>query len=176
MFRNLFKTSTTARRLALIAAPLAVLAAAVPSASAADRDHDRDRDHDYRGRRSRPSLVIHAQLPGIIIGRPAERVVVAAPVRVDEVPASLQMSAYQSKDRVIVIISGVNRGSGYSTTLSAAGDSLVLRNIAPDACREDATAFTITGSICSQRELREVCVRIGRQSFEIPVTCVASLD
>lgn len=169
MFRNFIRPNLTARRFALVAAPLAILAAVVPSASAADRDGWWwGRSH----RNDRPSVVIHATIGGpVVVSRPAPRVIR------DEVPAGLQFSAYQSKDRVIVIVSGTNRASGFRTSLSAGGDALVLHNLAPEeGCREGACSFTLTGSICSARELRQVCVRIGDRSFEVPVTCVPSLS
>ncbi len=168
MFLRTIRTNLTARRIALVAAPLAVIGAAVSTASAADRD-------GWGWRRSRgPSVVIHAGIPGprIVVGRRVECV--------DEVPAGLQMNAYQSKDRVIILVSGTNRGSGFSTALSAdrhdGRPGLVLHNTAPgDDCRGGACSFSLTASICSERELRSVCLRIGDRSFEIPVTCVPSL-
>jgi hypothetical protein len=162
----LFKTirsNLTARRIVLVAAPLAVIGAAVSTASAADHGWWRSRG---------PTVVINARFPG---PRVVERRVVC-----DEVPSGLQMSAYQSKDRVIVIISGTNRGGGFSTSLEADGrgysPSLILHNTAPlDGCRESACSFSLTASVCSGRELRTICMRIGDRSFEIPVTCVPSL-
>jgi len=165
MFRNLIRPNLTARRIALVAAPLAVLGAVVPTAAAADRDGWWGRSHN-----SRPALVIHAE-----IGRP--RVVISRPVFVDEVPAGLNMSAYQSQDRVIVIINGTNRAAGFRTSLIGAGNAFELHNLAPeDGCRGPASSFTITGSIYSHQDLRQVCVRIGDRSFDVPVTCVPSLS
>src|SRR5262249_6403762 len=162
MFRNFIRPNLTARRIALVAAPLAILGAVVPTAAAADRD-----GWWWRSRRERPTVVIHADIGvPVVVGRCERRVVC------DEVPAGLQMSAYQSRERVIVIINGTNRAAGFRTSLTAAGPALVLHNTAPeDGCREGACSFTITGSICSPRELRQVCVRIGDRTFDVPVTC-----
>src|SRR5262249_5490434 len=116
MFRNLIRSNLTARRIALVAAPLAALGAVVPAADAADRD-----GWWWCGghRHDRPSVVIQATIGGpLVIERRCERVIC------DEVPAGLQMSAYQSKDRVIVIINGTNRGPGFRTSLTAFGNAL----------------------------------------------------
>jgi hypothetical protein len=100
---------------------------------------------------------------------------------VDEVPAALQFNAYQSKDRVIVMVSGTNRGAGFNTSLSAigydnGGPILKLCNTAPvDGCREGAVSFSLTAGVHADRELRTLCLRIGDRSFEIPVTCVPNL-
>src|SRR5882724_9624030 len=169
LFQTL-RSTLTARRIALVAAPLAVFGAAVSTASAADRD-------GWWHRSSRgPSVVIHASIPGprIVIGRRVEVV--------DEVPAALQMTAYQSKDRIIVIVNGTNRGSGFRTSLTQAGfddrsPSLVLRNTAPeDGCREGATAFTLTAGIHADRDVSRICIRIGARSFDVPITCVQSIS
>jgi hypothetical protein len=170
MFRNLFRPILTARRLALVAASFAVLGAVVPTASAADHDGWGWGRH-YHG----PAVVVRAQIGVPVIVPPP--VVIARPMIVDEVPAGLQMTAYQSRDRVIVVINGTNRAGGFTTALSAAGDSFILHNSAPiDGCREGASAFSISGSICSPRELHQVCVRIGDRAFEVPVTCVQALS
>jgi hypothetical protein len=174
MFRNLIRPNLTARRIALVAAPLAILGAVVPAADAADRD-GRGGGWGWSWGHSRrpeaPAVVIHATIGGpIVVSRPAPRVIY------DEVPAGLQLTAYQSKDRVIVLINGTNRAAGFRTSLSALGDTLVLHNIAPeDGCRGGPSSFTLSGSICSPRELHQVCVRIGDRSFEVPVTCVPAL-
>jgi hypothetical protein len=161
MFCTFNRSTLTARRIALVAAPLAVLGAAASTAAAAD-GHWGYRSHG-------PTLVIQAQIPAPVV-------IVEHRVVCDEVPAGLQMSAYQSKDRVIVVINGTNRGAGFHTSLSAFGNSFVLHNLAPEpGCRDGACSFTITGSICAGRDVRQVCVRIGERTFEVPVTCVPSL-
>ncbi len=172
MFRTLKSVSSkfTARRIALVVAPLAVLGATLSTASAADRDGWRF----GRGRgpeRDRGGLVIRAEIPAvqIVLGRQPE------PRRIyDEVPSCLDMKAYQSGDQVIIVINGVNPTVGYNTSLEAGfGGSFVLHNTAPyDRCQAATTAFNVTGAICSPRELSRVCVRIGNQSFDVPVTCV----
>ena len=175
MFRTFkaFRTHTNARRIALIVAPLAVLGAVVSTASAGGGGGGGGEPWWHRSSR-RPAVVIHAEFPG-------PRVVISRPVEcVDEVPAGLQMQAYQSKDRVIIVINGTNRGAGFRTALTAAGDGrsefLVLHNSAPyEGCREGACSFTVTAAICASRELSRVCVRIGDRSFDVPVTCVPSI-
>lgn len=169
MFRNFIRPNLTARRFALVAAPLAILGAAVPAADAADRDGwwwGRGRHEE------RTSVGVHVDIGiPVVIAHPAPRVIY------DEVPAGLGFTAYQSRDRVIVLINGTNRAAGFRTSLSAAGDALVLHNLVPDdGCRGGPSAFTISGSICSPRELHQVCVRIGDRSFEVPVTCIPTLS
>ena len=168
MFRtlNTVRSTFTARRFALVAAPLAALGATVSTASAADRDGWWHR---------RPSIVIHAQIPA------PQVVVERRVVHVDEVPAALSMTAYQSKDRIIVVLSGTNRGSGFHTALTQVGDdwspTLVLRNTAPDqGCVEGASAFTLTAGIHASRDASRLCIRIGDRFFDVPVTCVQSIS
>jgi hypothetical protein len=166
MFFQTIRSNLTARRIALVAAPLAVFGAAVTTASAAD--------HGWWGRSRGPTVVINTRIP-------APRVIERRVERVDEVPAALQMNAYQSKDRIVVIISGTNRGAGFSTSLSQSGyrdgaPMLQLCNMAPaDGCRDGAVSFTMTAGVHSDRELRSLCLRIGDRTFEIPVTCVPNL-
>jgi hypothetical protein len=167
MLFKMNRTNLTARRILLVAAPLAVLGAAVSTASAAD--------HGWWRWGRGPTVVINARIPAPPV------VVERRVVRVDEVPAGLQMNAYQSKDRIVVIISGTNRGAGFSTSLTQSGyrdgaPVLQLCNMAPaDGCREGACSFTMTAGVHSDRELRSLCLRIGDRSFEIPVTCVPNL-
>ena len=130
MFFKTFRSSQTARRIALVAAPLAVIGAAVSTASAADRD---GRGWGWGHRSRGPTLAIHAQFPAarVVIGRRVECV--------DEVPSGLQMSAYQSKDRVIVLISGTNRievGSHFTVVYNGQEYELELVAI-------DRTTFTV---------------------------------
>src|SRR4051812_10486077 len=115
MFRRMtsVRSKLIARRVALVVAPLAVVGATLSTASAADRDGPWWRRH----REPRVGVVIHADIP-------PQRVVIGRPVDVcDEVPAGLQMTAYQSKDRVIVIINGTNRAAGFRTALTAEGSA-----------------------------------------------------
>ena len=100
--------------------------------------------------------MISARIPG---PRVVER-----RVAVEEVPSGLQMSAYQSKDRVIVLISGTNRGEGFRTSLEADGrgysPSLILHNTAPlDGCREGASSFSLSASV----DLSQQALSNGRE-------------
>src|SRR5437763_1466381 len=123
---NNFRTKITARRIALLAAPLALMGAATSSVYAAGPWYH------SRG----PQVIIE---PRVVFRAdfPPQRVVLSRPAYVDEVPAGLQMTAYQSRDRVIVLINGTNRGEGFRTALSdEGGGTLVLHNTAPEGCRE----------------------------------------
>jgi hypothetical protein len=186
---RIFRTGRTVQAFAILTALCGVSAAGL-AASPSDRDRDRwgrnDHDHD----RGHSGIVIRVEPRPVIISRPRPKVIVAGPPVViarpvvvrDEVPRELKYAAYQSQDRVIVVISGANRGSGFSTSVTAIGDNewtptLLMRNSAPsDGCVEASTAFSLAASICSTRPLSCVRLQIAGQVFEIPVTAVPSLS
>jgi hypothetical protein len=97
-------------------------------------------------------------------------------------PEKLSIKAYQSQDRVIVLVEGSNCGSGYATTLTAlehgyGTPTLVLRNT--PTCDErgyGSVGFCLNAAFCSQRALGCVQVRVAGQCVEVPVTAVTSIS
>lgn len=144
-----------------------------------DRDFDRYRSHDRDDHRRGVNFDFNIGFGrgGISVGRREVNRVVYA----EQVPANLQMTAYQARDTVIVIINGVNHTGGFTTTLSRvdscdSSPDVNLCNIGPtDYCSGGATAFSVSGSFRVNREIRCITVRVAGQAYEVPVTCVQSL-
>jgi hypothetical protein len=179
------------RRAALVTMPLVALTMIAPFAMAdgdgwrSSRDHGRQRDDGRRDsdrRGNGTSIVIR---PEIIIGqRPREREVVVVerriPARrVEVLPQNLTFKAYQSQDRVIVNIEGMNRGEGFTTELAAChGDAIDLTNLAPfeDCGTGRIVPFCLTGSISARRAMHSVTVNVAGRTFTVPVTQAISLS
>jgi hypothetical protein len=189
----MFRTGRTVQAFAILTALCGVSAAGLAASPDGDRDRGRwghnDRDHDWN--RSRAGIVIRVEPRPVIISRPrptqvivaGPQVVIARPVVIPDVlPADLQYAAYQSQDRVIIVISGTNRAAGYSTSLTAIGGSewtptLVLRNTAATGyCAEVCTPFSLSAAICSPRALTCVRLQVAGHIYEIPVTAVPSIS
>jgi hypothetical protein len=178
---RMFRTGRTVHAIAFLTALCGVSAAGL-AASPSDRDHNRSRwGHSQRGS-GHGGFVIRVETAPVIISRPRPQVVIAQPVAVcDVVPSDLRYAAYQSQDRIIVIISGTNRAAGFTTTLTAVeghewSPTLVMRNMAPSYECAGSAAFSLNAAICSKRALGCVRLKIADQVFEVPVTAVPSLS
>jgi hypothetical protein len=133
----------------------------------------RHRDHD-RGR--------------VVVGRPRvehrrpepERRPVWKPV--EEAPCELGFTAYQAGDTVIVVAKGVNRVSGFATSLSACDargrtPELILRNTAPQHCGAACrTAFEVTGSFQSCDRIHCLTVKVAGRDHQVAVTQVGRVS
>ncbi len=133
---------------------------------------DRGRGGHDRGRDTR--IVIRRQ-PALVV---AER----RPARVEVSPRSVRFAAYQSEDRVIVDIKGVNSGEGFITTISA-GESwrgtpeINLCNLAPgDAYASCEVPFSITAAVHAHSAVSSVTVRVAGQTYTVPVTQATPLS
>ena len=189
---RMFRNGRTVQAIAILTALCGVSAAGL-AATPSDKDRDRGRwgrdgrDHD----RGHGGLVIRVEPSPVIISRPRPKVIIAGPqvvisrpvVVCDVVPGDLKYAAYQSQDRVIIVISGTNRTAGFSTSLAAVDGrewtpTLVMRNTPSTSghCAEVCTPFSLSAAICSARTLSCVRLKIADQVFEIPVTCVPSLS
>lgn len=169
------------RRAGVWALPLIAVGLVVPFAAAGGPDHGHNRRHDRGGRDTRFGIVIR---PEIVIGRRPEVVVIErrpAP-RVEVAPMSLRFTAYQSEDRVIVDIKGVNPGEGFTTTVSAgnrwqAGPEINLCNLAPaESCGRGEASFNITASLRAHSAVSCITVRVAGQTYTVPVTQATPLS
>jgi hypothetical protein len=180
----------------------------VPAAQAGDGPGERSRDGyrqkdgrwdkkdwDKRGRDDRKDGHDHHShgIGGISIRigtpRPRPQVVVVSrpePVRHvhvhDEMPRDLCATAYQTGDKVIILITGKNRGSGYTTCLTEVDTScdiptVRLRNTTPDcAVSECETGFSLNAAICSRKQLCTIHLLVGGKIIDVPVTQVQTLS
>jgi len=92
----------------------------------------------------------------------------------------VRIEAYQSQDRVIVLISGTNAGEGYCTMVTGVDwcegqPVLEVRNTAPECRRGFATAFSMNASVGVRCALSSIRVRIGGHVYEAPVVAVGSV-
>jgi hypothetical protein len=176
MFRAIL-SSRTASRLVVLASFAGISAGALAA--------DPKWPHDRRGRNDRNDSR-HQHGGGFVISfEPRHRSVVIArsdaDVCRDEVPVDLNITAYQSQDQIIVLVTGCNRSGGYTTTLSAVnGDcetpELRLKNTAPECGTGGSTRFTLNAGVASWRHVKCIKVHIGGTCREVPVTCVQSLS
>jgi hypothetical protein len=186
MSRSMSTTDRTGlrRRLALLAAPAAVLGLVAPAlAGGADPRWD--------GRSDRQGGGIRIVLGGgsLAIGRsaPACRPVTPPPIRrpvIREVmPCDLSVTAYQSGDTVIVVATGTNRSGGFTTTLaicgarSASPEVLLGNSIRTDQCATQAvTPFNVQASFRTRHRLCTLKVKVAGECLTVPVTQVACLS
>jgi hypothetical protein len=102
--------------------------------------------------------------------------------RVEEIPCDLRLSAYQTKDTVVVVARGTNRAAGYATALSSCGvrgraPELVLHNLAPQSCGAQVqTAFEVTGSFTSCERVACLKVIVAGKTYDVGVTQVCPLS
>jgi hypothetical protein len=165
------------------------VSAAGLAATPGDRDHDRwGRGNDHT--RAHGGLVIRVEPRPVIISRPrptqvivtGPAVVIARPVARDVVPADLRYAAYQSQDRVVIVISGTNQTAGFTTTLTAVDGNewtptVAMCNTAPAyESAAASTAFSLSAAIRATHALSCVRLTVAGQVFEIPVTAVPSLS
>ncbi|MBC7834063.1 MAG: hypothetical protein H7Y88_03060, partial [Phycisphaerales bacterium] len=128
-----------------------------------------------------PARVIVQEQPAVVVAQPTP-VVYSQSETVDVVPADLQIAAYQSQDRVIIMIGGVNRAAGFSTSITsvsaggAAEPELLLRNLPPRQEMTGETPFTLNAAIRSKGALQRIQVRVADQVFEVPVVAVPSIS
>ena len=158
------------RSLTAFAAPLALLAASAPVFSA--------NPWTWTGRvrvQHRPPIVVargprHAPPPVVIVRQ------------VEAFPCELRLSAYQTRDTVIVMANGANGSAGYVTCLAVHGEhhlspTVVLRNTAPAACvSQVVTPFEVTGSFRTRSCLRTLSVRVADRCIEVPVVQVPGIS
>lgn len=91
------------------------------------------------------------------------------------IPCDLQLSAYQSGDRVIVIARGTNTSSGFITRFEACDQygghpEVHLVNVRGDGCYAQVmTPFDISATVQSCRPVSCIRVRIGHQVHDVRV-------
>ncbi|MBX3377618.1 MAG: hypothetical protein KF678_11525 [Phycisphaeraceae bacterium] len=91
------------------------------------------------------------------------------------IPCDLQLSAYQSGDRVIVVARGSNTSSGFITRFEACDTSglrpeVHLVNVRGDGCYAQVmTPFDVSATVQSCRPLSCIRVRIGHQVHDVRV-------
>jgi hypothetical protein len=155
------------------------------------------KDGDKRGRDGRDEHDRHSHGFGGIsirigtppIARPRPQVVVVGrpePVRHvhvhEEMPQDLCVTAYQTGDKVLVLITGKNRSSGYTTCLTDVDAScdiptLRLRNTSPDCVvTQCETGFSLNAAICSRRQLCTIRLIVAGRTIDVPVTQVQTLS
>jgi hypothetical protein len=147
-----------------------------------DRWGSHDRDRQGRDRHDRGGLNIGVVLgswprrevivrhPPVVISRPAVR------CYEDVVPCQLGFAAYQSGNTIILVATGANRGSGFTTCLTdvdaCTGVPVVTMRNTP-TCEVDphcatTTPFTLTASIRSHC-VQCVKVTLAGQTYDVPV-------
>lgn len=150
-------------------------------------DHHRDDHHrdDHRGGHTIGGITIRIGTPPVIV---RERVVVSRPAPVvisqpcDVMPENLSVTAYQTQDRVIVLITGSNRSAGYTTCLTEVDTSceiptLTMRNTAPTRSSAHCmTGFNLNAAVRSRETLCTIRLLVAGQTVEVPVTQVPSLS
>jgi hypothetical protein len=106
-----------------------------------------------------------------------ERVIATRPMRVEVRPMELRLSAYRSGDRIIVVASGSNRTTGFTTSLESCDTrdrtpTLVLRNFGPgdDCAGQVITRFNATASIQARHGTHCVRVNVLGRIHEVHVT------
>lgn len=175
MFATLsnLRNRTTFRGLAILAAAGGILTLAATS-DAAEPWHWRGRGHDR-------VVIVARPTPSVVISAPRPPVIVTTVP--DVVPSDLHMSAYQSRDTVIVLITGCNPSTGYTTALTGverAGDgcpTIVMRNTpCGDAAVATLTQFSLNASVHSYSPISTVMVRVAGQVYQVPVTQVQALS
>ncbi|MBL8762762.1 MAG: hypothetical protein JNM07_00655 [Phycisphaerae bacterium] len=103
---------------------------------------------------------------------------------IEVVPADLRASAYQTKDTIIVHVSGVNRAPGYTTSLSVRDPNdlyapvVLLRNWAPvgEAAGSASVPFTLNATVRANHPLSTLTLRIGDQVLVVPVEPVQPIN
>lgn len=138
---------------------------------------------DWHGRDGRGRQGDHGGWgwPVVVVRPPV--IVVRPPVFercVEEAPCNVRIEAYQSQDRVIVLISGANEGEGFCTAVTGVDwcegqPVLVVRNTAPECRRGCATPFSMNASVGARCALSSIRVRIAGHVYEAPVVAVASV-
>ena len=97
-------------------------------------------------------------------------------------PENLSVTAYQTQDRVIVLITGSNRSAGYTTCLTEVDTSceiptLTMRNTAPTRSSAHCmTGFNLNAAVRSRETLCTIRLLVAGQTVEVPVTQVPSLS
>ncbi len=148
----------------------------------------RDDDHRHHGsgisiRIGTPPIIIREPVVvrGPVVSRPRpQHVVVAQPC--DVMPQDLRITAYQTHDRVIVLITGTNHSAGYATSLTDVDTScevptLTLRNTAPmHASAQCLTGFSLNAAVRSRETLCTIRVLVAGRTVEVPVTQVPTLS
>lgn len=177
----------------MVGARAGLLLAPVALASLAGAAHASDPwDHDRWDRWHRHDVVVWRQPavvigPRVVIGAPPP-VVVAQPTVVvapspDVVPSDVHFAAFQTRDTVLILVSGANAGNGYSTSLTSADCSglsptLQMRNCPPNGAVIGgvSTPFTLNAAIHVAHAISTVNVVVAGQTYQVPVTDVQSLS
>lgn len=174
------------RRKLAVLAPLAVVSVAGATYAADPWDHWHRNRHEVFVRRG-PEVVIEAR-PRVVVTEPPVVVAQTPPVivtaaRGDIVPSEVHFSAYQTRDAVIVLVSGTNSGAGYATSLTAVDTgqwtpTLQMRNCPPggDVIAGAATPFILNAAIHVTHALSSVNIVVAGQTYQVPVTEVQSLS
>jgi hypothetical protein len=106
-------------------------------------------------------------------GRQPERRVIRVE---DVVPCDLHLSAYQSRDTVIVVAMGSNRTGGFTTTFAPCDlddrrpEVRLVNTPGRDACAQVMTGFEVSSSFHTHHQLGCIKVRVAGQCFDVHVT------
>jgi hypothetical protein len=172
------------RRIALLAAPAAVLGLVAPVLAGGWAGLD----PRWSGRNDRQGGGIRIVLGTgpLPIGRttPACRPTpVRKPIVREVMPCDLSVTAYQSGGTVIVVAAGTNRTGGFTTTLAICGvrsgapEVILSNSIRTDQCATQAiTPFNVHGSFTTRHRLCSLKVKVAGECLTIPVTQVACLQ
>ena len=171
-FLTTVRNLLASRRLALAAAPVVLAGAAAPLMGAGpwqfsvDFGRDKHREYDH----------------GRVVVRSEPERETAKRVFVEVVPNDLKFSAYQARGTIMVFITGCNRTSGYTTSLSADDctgrtPTLVLHNSfrLGQICTQGVVPIDLKAAVRADHDVRCISVRVADRTFEVPVTCVPTL-
>ncbi len=96
--------------------------------------------------------------------------------RVEEVlPCDLRFSAYQSRDTVIIVATGTNRGTGFQTGFQACNihdrtPELRLMNTSRcEPCGQVTTAFEVSSSFHTRHQIGCIKVIVAGRAFDVHV-------
>lgn len=164
-----------ARRVGVASAVLGIAAAIVPVLGAGPDDEKHRRWPGQPSPLGRDGVSLNIDFgfrrPPAVVGRPIEY----RPVYADVTPADLRVTAYQSGETVILVVSGVNHQAGYTTFLSAGDlrgsrpDVVLTNRPGGDFCATAVTPFSITRSFRACERISAVMLHIGGQCFAVPV-------
>ncbi len=168
-FMNTVCSKMTRSRMALAAAPVALAGLAAPMMGAGPWDwkigsHDR---HDTR----RIEVVVRPETRPVVVVR-----------QIEVEPFDLHLTAYQSRDTIMVFASGNNRTGGYTTSLRAIGGRenstrIQLSNITSGGiCTQAITSFSLNAAMHVDCAVSSIEVRVADRVICVPVTQVASIS
>lgn len=99
----------------------------------------------------------------------------------EEVPCDLHLSAYQSRDTVILVATGSNRSGGFTTTFAPCDlndrtpEVRLVNTPARDACTQGITPFDVSSSFHSRHQLGCIKVIVAGRSYDVHVKQTACM-